>query len=225
MFAPSLFGGEAKPKEFPTRVPERDAEVIDLNTAHESARFDFERVERLKNLVQHTEEEEFVQMDAHFLAELADIFSPPATRSLRELSELKRCLFQDGRLWLAELLDRASSAEHPIALFDSHLVTTKTPTEFIYSTCVGQDCDEIGAHGAEDWLSLPLLQAQPLAISLDHHSFNLQPSLGVRDRNERRAEEYEAEETKLFAENLGQIFHTLSVQSRRVQDEAFAWDA
>lgn len=226
MFAPSLHGGGEIPKEFPKWVPEREskiAEVTEISTARESARFDFERVEQLRELVRHIDDDEHVQMDGYLLAELAAVFSPPGTWSLSQLSELQQCLFVDGELWMAGLLERASSSRQPIALSDSHLVIARGSSDFLYSTCIAQDCDAIGRHGAEDWLSLPLLRTQPPEMMLDHRRYKLETTrLGKSDRNERRAEEYEAEEIQLYTETLGQIFHTLSQQSRRVQYEAFA---
>lgn len=223
MFATSPYREGETSKQFPAWISEHEAEVIDLMTAHENARFDFERVERLKHLVKHIDDDEHVQMDGYCLAELAAVFSPPGTWSLSQRSELEQCLFVDGKLWMVELLERANSTGQPIALSDSHLVTAKSPSEFIYLTCVGQDCDAIGGHGAKDWLSLPLLQTQPPEMMLDRHKFKLETKrLGESDRNGHSAREYEAEEIRLYTEILSQIFHTLSEQSRRVQYEAFA---
>lgn len=190
------------------------ARVFDLDVVRERTRFDFSKVQSVKRRVLGAESDELGLIGSGCLGELAEAFEPRRIRSLSELSDLQECLFEGGNLWLRDLLDQTGTYGQVIPLRDSHLVTTRTKADFVYSVCSIELCQELGAHVEEDWLSLPLTVQQPLVLKQNgRREICLTP----------RVSQNFGEGVRSYAETLGNIFGILQKKFEADQNNNHSW--
>ena len=191
------------------------APIIDLDAARERTRFDFIKVQNVKRLVSSAESDELGLIGGRSLSELAEAFDSRRIRNMSELSELQDCLFEDGRLWLRDLLDLVNVGGQVIPLRDTHLVTTRTKVDFVYSVCSIELCQELGVHVEENWLSLPLTEQQPLVLKQN----------GLREicLTPRVSQDF-GDGVRSYAETLGNIFGILQRKFKADQRTNHSWD-